>query len=160
MFTLFDLYELLGLALGLMLGLTIGWRCGGWVGCLAGVPVGLVVGGVCGRVPYVVARAVVFRSLRRKSAGQLRQMLRGPLWPAYHLFLAELLRRGEDIKPELDVVLPLLVSQDAVQRIHGWSILRRMYPDLAARVPDYKPSESAEACRARAEQAGLPHRGA
>jgi hypothetical protein len=67
----------------------------------------------------------------------------------YHLALGELHRRGEDIRCELGRVLALLTADLDQKRLHGWVILTRLYPDLAARIPDYDPGEATETCRAK-----------
>ncbi len=69
----------------------------------------------------------------------------------YHLVLSELQKRGEDPRSELPVVLTLLSSGRAEQRYHGWMNLRRFFPDLAAKIPDYNPVRTLEECRAKTD---------
>lgn len=88
-----------------------------------------------------------FESMRGKSSEELRAILRSSEWLFYRNALVELRRRGEDIENEVTPVLNLVISDAKRQRIAGWIILRELYPDLAARVPDYKPHEAADACK-------------
>jgi hypothetical protein len=155
MFTLFDLFELLGAVLGCASGIFIGAAHHGWLGGLLGAPLGVIAGTLCGRLPFLAALLFARWHLRRQSPAELRQRLRGDVWPAYHLFLTELRRRGEDVTQELPLMLPLLTAEDPVKRIHGWAILRGMYPREAERIPDYNPGDPVEMCRAKMEKGGL-----
>lgn len=87
-----------------------------------------------------------FESLSGKTTDELCAVLRGSEWLFYRNTLLELRRRGEDIREEVIPVLDLLVSERQRQRIAGWLILRELYPDLAVRVPDYRPQESPAVC--------------
>jgi hypothetical protein len=88
-----------------------------------------------------------FVNLSSQTTEGLRSWLRGPDWPCYGLALMELKRRGEDIKQDMMPVLNLLRSGSCDQRLNGWSILKQLYPDLAARAADYNPKETFEACK-------------
>jgi hypothetical protein len=156
MVTLFDLLQLLGLALGMVLGALAGGRSYGWPGLLLGGLGGGVAGMVVSRVPHFIASGIIYWHIHRQPTAALRRHLRGPVWSAYHLYLAELRGRGEDLRPELDVVVSLLVAVEYEKRFHGWHILRGLYPEQAARLPDYDPADAPERCRAKVARSGLP----
>jgi len=99
---------------------------------------------------YFVLRR--FESMKRKSSDELRAMLRSPDWLFYRNALSELRRRREDIRGEVAPILNLLISDAKAQRIAGWLTLRELYPDLAERVPDYRPEESPDACKDKLEK--------
>ncbi len=104
----------------------------------------------------VVAAANVLWAWRRavnlsgQTTAELRSWLRGPEWALYGQALVELKQRGEDIKQEVMPVLRLLASGSYPQRLDGWLILTKLYPDLAARAADYNPRETIESCRQKA----------
>jgi hypothetical protein len=116
---------------------------------------GGVAGWCLGSIPAHHAARSVMRDLRRKTSDELRAHLRGPIWPAYHLYLAELVARGEDVAAEIDVPMQLLWSNDPVKRAHGITILRRCFPSVAATLHRYDPQESTKVCRAHLAEAGL-----
>ncbi len=93
-----------------------------------------------------------FESMAGKTTEELRGILRSPDWLFYRNALVELRRRGEDIKAEVVPILHLVISDAKAQRIGGWMILREFYPDLAARVPDYKPAEPPEVCKEKMQK--------
>ncbi len=155
MFTLFDLFELLGFVLGAIGGIAAGYSWLGWVGGILGAFAGAAVGFLCGRIPLLVSWRFARWHLARQSATQLRAALHGGNWPAYHLFLTELARRGEAIGDEAGVFVPMLADDDLVKRYHGWSVVRAFYPDLAARIPGYDPRSPAERCRLLLRKGGL-----
>jgi hypothetical protein len=66
-----------------------------------------------------------------------------------HLILAELMRRGEDIRQDLSVVVDLLSSDAPNKRRFGIACLRLGFPDLAQRLRDYNACESTETCRSK-----------
>jgi hypothetical protein len=51
------------------------------------------------------------------------------------------------IRPELPVVLDMLVSEDFRRRGQGWVALLSACPEQAASVPDYRVSDTAYECR-------------
>ncbi|HUT61272.1 MAG TPA: hypothetical protein VNA25_25770 [Phycisphaerae bacterium] len=152
MFTLFDLFQLLGLIIGAATGAIYGAHWYGWIGCLVGVPLGLALGFVCGRIPFVAALFWLRSDLTSMSTEHIRSKFQGGPYPAYHLFLRELLRRGESIHEEIPVVLSLLGSASKDQRHHGWYILRSFFSELAAAIPDYDPGASTEICQANVQK--------
>jgi hypothetical protein len=109
------------------------------------LPVIIIAGIVVGIGGYLALRR--FESLRGKSTDELRAILHSPDWLFYRNALIELDRRGEDIRQEVMPILDLLISDTRQQRIAGWYTLRELYPELASRVPDYKPEESSDVCK-------------
>jgi hypothetical protein len=93
-----------------------------------------------------------FESMKGFSNDQLRAMLRSPNWLFYRNALLELRRRGEDIKLEVMPILNLLISDVKKERMGGWMIFGEFYPDLAARVPDYKPAETPDVCKEKMQK--------
>jgi hypothetical protein len=155
MFTIFHVVELGGGLLGMLSGGLTAAHLLGWpAGLLEGV-LGAVLGFLFGRVPGVIATRAVFRDLRRKPPEELRGLVQRGVWPAYHLVLGELVRRGEDVAGEFAFVHALLVADDPVKRYQGLVNLELYYPALAVRMPDYRPEEAAEPCRAKVQRAGL-----
>ena len=96
-----------------------------------------------------------FEGMKGKSTDELRAILRGPEWMFYRNALIELRRRSEDIKEEVMPILNLVIADAKPQRIAGWLILRELYPDLSARVPDYKPEESPDVCKEKMQKVFL-----
>ena len=86
-------------------------------------------------------------SMSGKSLDELRAYLRSPEWVFYRNALMELRKRGEDIRPQVVPILELLISEAKTKRTAGWLVLKDFYPDLAARVADYRPLEPQEVCR-------------
>jgi|SRR3954470_21598346 hypothetical protein len=91
-------------------------------------------------------------SMRSKSTDQLRAILHGPDWTFYRNALIELRRRGEDIKEEVVPILHLLISESRFHREGGWMMLKEIYPDLAARLPDYNPKETDNVCKEKMQK--------
>lgn len=106
--------------------------------------IGLVVGGV-----FALRR---FESMAGKTNEQLRDILHGSDFLFYRNALVELRKRGEDISQEVLPILDLLVSDDRDRRTVGSMILRELYPDLAARISDYKPFETPDICRQKIQK--------
>ena len=116
MFTIFHLIEFGGGLLVMLIGGLTGTYLLGWPGGLLGGVLGAVLGFFLGRVPGVVATRALFRDLRRKPIEELRALFQRGVWPAYHLVLGELVRRGEDVAGEFVFVHALLVAEDPVKR--------------------------------------------
>jgi hypothetical protein len=55
MFTIFDLFEWLGVVAGLALGAAFGAHHLGWPGGVLGAFLGAAGGSVCGRMPFAIA---------------------------------------------------------------------------------------------------------
>ena len=104
---------------------------------------------ILGIVSLVVVAVVIFlrwNSLRSRSTEELRAFLRSGDWTYYRNALIELRRRGVDIKDENRQVIRMLMAESAFRRQAGWMILRDIFPDLAAKVPDYDFRDSDETC--------------
>lgn len=155
MFTIFDAFEL-AVALGfLFVGGQTGFQHFGILGALVGAVLGGVVGYQIGRIAIVILKWLVVLYLRRMTTEELRAELRRPEREVNHHAFAELVRRGEDISQDLEVVLPMLVAGYNVKRIYGIKILRRFFPDLAEKLPEYDPLDSLDTCKKKVLEAGL-----
>ena len=146
MFTLFDCLRFMGALLGLGLGTRLGWECLGPVGAGLGAVVGCVIGSIVGQVPAKFIGWVIDRELGRLPTDALRAAVRDCSWPP-NTVLIELLRRGEDVDPELPIVLDLLADEDYFRRGFGWGALSSVWPELVARIPGYRVYATPEHCR-------------
>jgi hypothetical protein len=139
MFTIFDALRWLLALLGLCIGVGSG-AAFGVLEALGGGVIGCVVGWQLGRLLLVAARCWMLVDLRWRRTSSLRESLREPMmWPAFGFYLAELVRRGERIEPDLPIVVDLLGSSDLRCRWHGWVLLNRHFPDRATQIPDFRP---------------------
>ncbi len=93
-----------------------------------------------------------FEQMREKTTEELRAILREPNWLYYRNALLELKRRGEDIRQEVVSVLNLLISELKQERLGGWIILKKVYPELAARVADYNPRDPVDTCKEKLQK--------
>jgi len=100
---------------------------------------------VIGLVALVALRRI--ESMKDKTSGELRAILRSGEWTFYRSALIELRDRKEDIRGEVTPILDLLISDSKHQRIAGWLILEELYPELAARVPQFRPEDALPSCR-------------
>ena len=98
-------------------------------------------------ITIVVVAFRRWNSLRGKSTEELRAFLRSGDWTYYRNALIELRRRGVDINGENRQVIRMLMAESPFRRQAGWMILREIYPDLAAKVPDYNFRDSDETCK-------------
>ncbi|HXG08319.1 MAG TPA: hypothetical protein VNK04_00870 [Gemmataceae bacterium] len=152
MFTLFDILPLIGAGAGLALGIASGAQLLGTPGAIGGALVGCVFGFIGGRLPFVLVLRVLRRDLAAKTVAELRADLRNPGCLTPNVVLLELLSRGEDLRPELPVVLDMLVSADFGRRGVGWAALASAFPELAASIADYRVSDPVEECRRKTER--------
>jgi hypothetical protein len=93
-------------------------------------------------VLFVVVLAVIvglrrLESMKDKTTGELRSILRSAEWTFYRNALVELRERQENIQDEVVPILDLLISDSKYERIAGWLILEELFPELAARVPQF-----------------------
>jgi hypothetical protein len=104
----------------------------------------------------VVVVAVVFflrwNSFRGRSTEELRAFLRSGDWTYYRNALIELRRKGVDIKGENRQVIRMLMAESPFRRQAGWMILKEIYPELAAQLPDYNFRDNDEVCREKASR--------
>ena len=157
MLTVFHVVQLVALLAGGFVGAKLGHDLFGAGGGVGGALLGGFVGWMAGRLPFLITFNWACRSFRRQSTDALRVDLASKYYIA-HLILAELMRRGEDIRQDLAVVVDHLSSDDCDRRRFGIACLRLGYPDLAQRLHDYEASESTETCRSKvARLAGTLH---
>src|SRR5207247_8088906 len=103
----------------------------GLPGALAGGLFGGTLGYCAGRLPYIILRARVLCGLAHESTPRLRERLASQYYIS-HLILAELIRRGEDIRTDLPILLGMLRSEFWDERRFGFRSLQIAFPDLAA----------------------------
>ena len=103
--------------------------------------------GIVGVMIFAVVSFRRWNSLRSRSTEELRAFLRSGDWTYYRNALIELRRRGLDINGENRQVIRMLMAESPFRRQAGWMILREIYPDLAAKVPDYNFRDSDETCK-------------
>ena len=151
MFTLFDLLILLSIVGGAILGGRAGYNYFGTIGAVVGVLTGGRGGLAIGRIPKRLALWAVRRELAAKTSDALRASLRSPDCMTSNLVLLELQRRGEAIRPELPIVLDMLVSEDTSRRGFGWAALTSAFPELAGQVRHYRINDSVDECRRKTE---------
>jgi hypothetical protein len=145
MFTLFDLFQVLGPIFGFIIG--------GAFGAEYGVPLGIA-GALCGgylalhlgRLPT----KLMVRSARKDFApflvSDLEAKLDGGCW-APNLILMELKARGEDVTKHLPFVLSLLQDEEFFRRTRGYAASLSAFPNDARELADYNPTKSVEDCR-------------
>jgi hypothetical protein len=146
-FTAFHFINLVAICLGLALGAAGGAKLFGSTGGLIGALIGGYAGFILGGLPeWLVFRSLAL-ALARESADELRSFLRSPNCQIPNLVLMELASRGEDITGELNVVLDLLESEDVAQRGRGWAAMISAFPEVAAKVRNYRIGGSVAECR-------------
>lgn len=172
--TVFDVFEAIGVLCGLAYGVSLGGDPK--VGLLARIVVatiGALAGWFCVWLPCFLWECYLRLKLTTETTDALRAWLRDrewwPMyqrrsnderlilarfqlsakWPKYALVMRELRKRGEEARSELPLVLTLLGDERWERRHHGWQMLRALFPELAAKIPDYGPLKSAADCRAK-----------
>ena len=149
--TIFHLLAIVLAVVGLIQGMQLGARYFGGVGAFGGALLGAYVGLLCGWLPGVLGFHWLLRGIRRKTTQELRLILGGDKASDFNLALTALRIRGEDIQRERTRVVALLASDSYECRKNGWSLLQRFYPDVAGQISDYRPTDSIEICRRKAE---------
>jgi hypothetical protein len=147
LFTIFELFELIGVGLGTALGSIAGFRVFGLVGLVVGGVLGFLFGVFLGKLPANLTVLSICREFRGKSDDELREALHRSDCNYPNFILLELNYRGGDISSELPVVLDMLESPDLRRRRAGVAAITSAFPDVAAKVPDYRPGDSVEECR-------------
>jgi hypothetical protein len=147
-FTIFDLLGLVLTVAGLVCGAVVGFERGGLLAAVVGAALGGVIGFIASRLALIVPFAVVSIGLRRRSTPDLRSELRSKASLAPNVLLMELRRRGEAGEEDIAVVLDLLLDDSLEQRSRGLAALTSAYPDLAARIPEYRIEPLDDAGRA------------
>lgn len=138
MFTLFDLFRLLGPLFGLTVGFDAGHHFG-TVGCLVGAIAGGYLGLLAGRFPLQLSDWFAFRLLRKESTPQLWSDLKDESYLMPNYVLLELKRRGEPMAEALNLVLSMLTSDDRPRRLRGFAAFLSGFPELAGRMNRYNP---------------------
>ncbi len=146
MFTLFDIFELLGPLAGAAIGALIGIRFG-TPSAVIGAVVGIVAGRLFGKLPTFLMLKSLHRSLSQKSTEQLRAELRTERCLIPNVIILELSSRGENIMQYLPVVLDLLESEDSSRRGFGWAAITSAFPDLAHRISGYRLDDTIDECK-------------
>jgi hypothetical protein len=148
MFTIFDFFGLVLSAAGLVVGAVRGFEQGGVLGAIAGAALGVVAGIIASRLILIVPLALVSRNLKRRSSADLQAELRGKASLAPNVLLMELRRRGEVSEEDLAAIFDLLLDQALDQRSRGLAALKSAYPELAAKIPEYRFEPLDDASRA------------
>jgi hypothetical protein len=138
MFTMFHVFELVLPIAGIVYGAWLGFARGGWLTALVGAVVGGVTGFIAARLILIVPLALLSRKLRQRSTADLQSELRSKASLAPNVLLMELRRRGEAGEGDLAAIFDLLVDESMEQRSRGLAALRSAYPELAARIPEYR----------------------
>jgi thioesterase domain-containing protein len=137
-FTLFDFFGLVLPIAGVVVGAMRGFERGGVMGAIMGAALGVVIGVIAARLILIVPVALLSRSLKRRSTAELRTELRGKASLVPNVLLMELRRRGEASDEDLAAIFDLLVDESMEQRSRGLAALRSAYPELAAKIPEYR----------------------
>jgi len=147
LFTIFDLLQLMGPVLGTAAGCAGGYCLFGTVGLVVGGILGLFIGKFLGNLSGNMSILAVHRQFTGKSDDVLRAELHRPECEYPNFILLELNYRGADVSSELPVVLDMLESPDRALRQKGVAAITSAFPDMARKLPDYRPSEPVDECR-------------
>ncbi|MGA2175656.1 MAG: hypothetical protein ABSH38_11810 [Verrucomicrobiota bacterium] len=79
-------------------------------------------------------------------------MLRDPGCLIPNAVLLELGSRGQDLQPELPVVLDMLAASSRDRRIRGWHALASAFPDRAKLLSDYRLDDTSEECQRKVQK--------
>jgi hypothetical protein len=129
MFTIFDLFVLVGGLAGFVVGAVVGWLHFGLIGAAAGCVAGALLGLIAGRVPWLL----VWWLLRYRLSSSTSEALRERLTKQYyisHLIIGELVSRGEPVESFRQFVLDQLRSEDADVRRFGEANSSLWFPGL------------------------------
>jgi hypothetical protein len=148
MFTIFDFFGLVLPIAGLVYGAMVGFEHGGLVPAIVGAALGGAFGIIASRLILIVPVALISWSLKRRSTADLQTELRSKASLAPNVLLMELRRRGEVTEGDLAVIFDLLLDQAMDQRSRGLAALRSAYPELAAKIPEYRFEPLDDASRA------------
>lgn len=145
--TIFHVLEFVGWIGGAVIGFHYGHHLFGTYGGVLGCIVGLVIGHVAGKLPFLIAWSCL--NIKNKSTADLRKILDGDQYYIYHLALASLMARGEDITCYKDKLLALLGGPDEDKRRFALGSLKLAFPELAMQVRDFNPGDRTEVCAAK-----------
>ncbi len=135
MFTIIDVLQLTLSLAGIVCGFMTGYGYFGVPGAVGGAVIGFVVGFVAGRLPLLLALTV----FQRKSTHELWQVFEKDEYYVFHLALADLMARGEDVSSQKPRILDLMASENGERRRFGWASLQIAFPELAAQLENYNP---------------------
>lgn len=150
MITIFDILPIAGFIFGAIFFAQYGQQHFG----VSGGAVGLLLGGAAG---FAIGKATWFLTWRianieGKSDKELRGILDSDKYFIYHLALAVLMSRGENIDQYKKKLIALLSAQEHDRRLFGWRALGFAFPELARQCPDYNPGDSVSECREKAKR--------
>ncbi len=135
-FTIFHLFQIIGLFLGFIVGVQIGFNNYGWKGSIVGAFLGGLIGLLIGHIPLYSGYFYLWFDLRRSSSTKLKKRLEKDYFISPQI-IAELVRRGETVGQFKVYILVLLQSENWNQRRFGWHNLNIWFPELAKQLPDY-----------------------
>ena len=113
-------------------------------GCL-----GFAAGSIAGWYLSHFVLAFVRKRIPPRSIEELRELVLSEYSQSACSALLELSRRGEDVSDGIPVVRRLLLSDHPYERNIGSIILDAVYPDLAAQLGKFRPSDSSIESRKR-----------
>jgi hypothetical protein len=151
MITIFHVIAFCGAIVGFAAGGVIGGRFYGTIGGLGGAILGAYLGLILGRLPGFFGERSLLKKIQRKSTEELQTILHGNEFYLFHLVIAALAVRGEDIQKERDCVLRLLTSDNYTARVCGWRTLQFFFPEVAKQIKEYHPKDSIEVCRIKTQ---------
>lgn len=150
--TLFDVLQFAGWIFGAMIGAKYGHIYFGNTGGVIGGVIGLVIGHFVGRLPFVLAWAAL--GIKRKSPTELRKILDGEQYFIYHLALAGLMAKGEDIEMYRPKMVNMLMSLNSDERKFAWGCVCLAFPDIASQLKGYDPLKKTEICQEQVKTIG------
>ena len=150
--TLFDVLQFAGWIFGAILGAKYGQNWFGTTGGVIGGIVGLIIGHFVGRLPFILAWAAL--GIKRKSPSELRKILDGEQYFIYHLALAGLMAKDEDIEMYRPKMVNMLMASNSDERKFAWGCVCLAFPDIASQLKDYDPLKKTEICQEQVKAIG------
>jgi hypothetical protein len=120
MLTIYDLVQFATTTAGAVIGYRVGGLSDGHRTALAGAAAGALLGWFIGRLPQMVARTLVWCSIKRQSSTELREAL-DEQYVISHLIIAELVKRGEPAESFRDVIEAQMESPFEEVRQFGYA---------------------------------------
>jgi len=154
--TLFDVIPLVLPLLGVLLGASAGSGLRfGDTGTLALALICGAAGWALGRLPGRLVFRGIQRDLARESTAELRRLLHASdCWIPNHV-LVQLRARGEDIRPELPLVLAMMEAAEPHRRAFGFAALLSAFPEFARLARGYNPSQPPQTCALKVRELRL-----
>jgi hypothetical protein len=150
LFTIFELFVLIGRVFGIAVGCLIGYLVFDIFGLVGGGILGLLIGGYLGKLPGNRSIVAAHLSFKDKTNEDLRAELHQPDCELPNYILLELNYRGADIISEFPIVLDLLEDPDPGKRRKGVAAITSVFPELANQVPGYRPTDTVDECKRKA----------